>query len=287
MLHNEDLLPRTRQKSGMQEQLCSTWSAITSTLQTHSPSPFPASSLLPSLTPLLICTLTSNIPKLRKMTLNFWVLTFDKEEALVYPNQLSKAFQTYLSSSPRPHGLRLPGLEGVSVGGVSEKFNEVSSVEDSMPVSDSNAAEMPEIHSHSEAVVVLPNNSPLKAANSPRKNVCSSFLGSGRQTPLARPHPISPGSKSLDRVLSRLSPYRADSSPNHSRRPPTGIVCRKLPLDDDATLVSSHAYCMSDDRKLVFFFIYSIHPSLPLRSHASSQTTSWRSERRTRTSLLC
>ena len=201
------LSSRTRQKLGASVQVFSTWSVITTNLRAHGPHPF----LLAALSPLLVATLNSGYEKLSTCTLNFWAVTFDLSDTISYPKTLVDTFRTFFQTSPRPHGLRLPGLESVSVDGglKSDKtVGEVMSVEESIPMSDSE-------------VVVLPNPSPVKLTGSPLKKVCSSFIGRTRdcssspsRSHLVSPHsfspcrpcPVSPGSKSLDEVLKKSSP---------------------------------------------------------------------------------
>ena len=68
--------------------------------------------------------------------------------------------------------------------------------------------EMSETQANSEEVVVLPHDyTPRKTVQSPYK-ICSSFLGqakAGQLSPHRGPHPLSPGSKALDKVLSKHS----------------------------------------------------------------------------------
>lgn len=246
LLHHAPLQTRAKQKSSICDQVASIWLVVTRRLQATSFVIF-NSSLLPTLTPLLVATLTSDLPKLISITLNFWAHIFDDDKKLTYPTKLAEAFQKCFETSPRPHGLRLPGLV---LGGVSErsrKPGEVLSVEDSVPVSDSNVEEMSETQANTEEVVVLPHNSPMKTLGSPSRRVCSSFLGQGRggHTFPHKPHPVS---KMLDQVLNRLSPSRPPafasissiSSPissSTSLRRKSTTPCRRLHLADHDTEV--------------------------------------------------
>ena len=118
-----------------------------------------------------------------------------------------------------------------------KKPEDVLSVEDS--VSDMDLTEM----ANDSEVVVLPHQSPMKNtlkksthinSDSPRRKLCSSFLGqdrAGRSSPHRthpqRPHPVSPGSKALDEVLqkSRVSQGQGSLSKEDV------MVRRKLSLD--------------------------------------------------------
>lgn len=214
MLHEDNPLPpSSRNHLKSREQLVSTWSVITNSIQTQGHAPYPAS-LPVALCPLIVCTLKSHFPKLAKITLNFWAVTFDKDKKSDYPLRLKLAFQEYFKVNSKPHGLQLNGLDvGVVVGVVSENSrNDRDSVEDSAPdTADADAVEeYSETQSHSE-VVVMPNCSPRKplgasgagaSGGSPFRKVCSTFMGQGRTTsPLRPPPPTSPASKALDKVL--------------------------------------------------------------------------------------
>ena len=107
--------------------------------------------------------------------------------------------------------MRLLGLEGVAVGvvvgGASEdrqRAGEVQSVDDNTgtPCADEALPKDP------EEMIVVPHDSPMKkGAESPHRKACISYLGQerGSHTSPRKPHPQSPGSKALDRVLSRIA----------------------------------------------------------------------------------
>lgn len=227
LLHeNSSPLARTRHKTAFRDEISSIWLTITNKLWSQGPTLL-SSSLLLSLTPLLVATLTSDLPKLVDVTLNFWAETFDRQDSLTYPSKLCNAFQKCFQGSPRPHSLRLKGLEGVAMGVVLDKPGVGASAEEGV-------AEM-ETQGNSEEVVVIPHNSPLRTPqHAPRPH--SSFLGrgAGQASPLrGRPHPLSPGSKALDRVLQMSSPSRP--SPQGS-----GVHRRlNMSLEEDSVKVSS------------------------------------------------
>lgn len=113
---------------------------------------------------------------------------------------------------------------------------EVISIEESVPVSDSDVMECTETQSHSEEVIIMPHPSPSKGiVSSPCKNVCSSFLRDGQKGHASphRPSPLSlsPGSKALDKVLNKSLGQRSNG------------VCKRLSMggaDDTVRMCISH-----------------------------------------------
>lgn len=119
--------------------------------------------------------------------------------------------------------------EGKRVGGASLVENNVPKSESAVPILDT-------LSDNTEEDIVLPHNSPMKRAmtDSPRRMFCSSFLGQdkGSHTSPHTPHTLSPGSKSLDRVLNRIS----SMSPQTGQR--EGVVRRKLAMEEHKAVVS-------------------------------------------------
>lgn len=213
LLHSPGIsATKAQQRSGLLDEVTSTWLTVTTRLRSQGPTPFPAS-LLPPITPLLVATLTSGLSRLVGVTLNFWVLTFDRDSTITYPPKLADAFRKCFESHPRPHGLKLPNLKGMAVNVAPPRSSGSTSVKESAPESSEDVIDMSETQPNSEEVVVLPHETVLQ---SPHRRVCNSFLGKGHASPSPhKPHPLSPGSKALEKVLSKHSP---SSSPSGAQR---------------------------------------------------------------------
>lgn len=127
-------------------------------------------------------------------------------------------------------------MSGCVVSEDKPRPEDVLTVEDS--VSEMDLTEISETQPNDSEVVVLPHQSPMKKTlrrgtdtkcDSPRRKLCSSFLGQDRAGHASphRPHPVSPGSKALDEVLQKSRGSHSQGS--HSKE--DTIVRRKLSLD--------------------------------------------------------
>lgn len=231
----------------LRNKIVSTWSAVTTSLQASEHSPLP-SSLLPSLTPLLVTTLSAEQQKIVDITLNFWALTFDRQEGLSYPPKLVDAFCKYAKTHHTPHELRLAGM-GVILRtdrpeghGTTLSDSDVTAVNETQtdditsqvePVSSESGTE-PQNETQpydEEEVIVLPDSSPMRGSHSPYKR-CSFIGHTSPQRPYSprKTHPLSPNVRALDKLLSR-SPYRAVGKATSGEK--VESVCRRLALMKD------------------------------------------------------
>lgn len=236
-------------------EILPTWSAMTTALQVGGVTPLPAS-LLSSLTPLLVTTLTAQHNKLASVTLNFWAQTFDRQEGLSYAAELVNAFSTYSKTNRIPHELRLVGMGVVRRDGVSEERDTSVSDSDVTAVNETQSDDMSELRSESGSmvqygtepdegeVIVIPHSSPMRGSRSPCRK--SGFIGRTsprRLLPSPRKtYPISPNARALEKVLSR-SPYRSDrSATTATSGAKLESVCKKLSLNREHPQIVSPTY---------------------------------------------